>query len=148
MSEPRIPDEVVLRHTCHCKAAAEPAAPGEPEEHVFTVDGRDFPYLLLGGENPDVVRFADNIYTISVAIILMRKETFAVLPFTYRTEDDGKMPFIPVIDGQDFPYICDDSGCTLTFSHKQLPTLRLTFYAHNVTTNVPIQDRRIPAVTP
>jgi hypothetical protein len=135
-----IPAEVVIRHTCHCKAAVEPPAPGEPEEHVFTVDGHDFPYLLPA-ENPEVSRVADNLYKIGVKIILFDKDTRQVLPFTYRPTGYG-VPCVPVINGRDFPFTCDDSGFQLNFSHKTLPTLQLVFFAHHVTGNIAIQDRR------
>lgn len=136
-----IPAEVVIRHTCHCEAAVEPAAPGEPEEHVFTLDGHDFPYLLPGGENPEVIRVADDLYKIGVKIVLYDTYTRQVLPFTYRPTGHG-VPCIPVIDGRDFPFTCDDSGFQLNFSHKMIPTLQLVFFARHVTGNIAIQDRR------
>lgn len=109
---------------------------------MFTVDGRDFPYLLPAGENPEVIRVADDLYKIGVTILLFDKETRQVLPFTYRPAGYGGVPCVPVIDGHDFPFTCDDSGCQLNFSHKTLPTLQLMFFARHVTGNIAIQDRR------
>lgn len=136
-----IPAEVVIRHTCHCEAAVEPAAPGEPEEHVFTVDGEDFPWPLPAERNPVVTRVADDLYRIALELLLIDNETYEYLSFGY-VGPGSRSPFIPVIGGRPFPWTCTADAFQLTFSYKQLPTLRLAFFARHVSGNLPIEDRR------
>lgn len=152
----QIPGEVLLRHTCHCDAAVEKPAPHEHDEHVFQVDGQDFPWHI-SERGPIVTHVADDLYKINVEIFLITGpadhaagKPVRALPIGYTapgmdTPPDGPgpvAPYIPLIDGQQFPWLCDDSPMQISFSHKQLPTLNLTFYARNVTGNYPIGDQR------
>ena len=130
--------DVVIRHTCHCKRAAETPADDQAEEHVFTVDGKDFPWPI-SERGPIVARLTGDLFSIDVEIMLLGKPGY--LPFSY-VGYGGAPPYIPVIAGAEFPWILTADGCQLNFSHKMVPTLKLAFLARHVTGNMPIEDKR------
>lgn len=134
--------EVVIRHTCTCEGALEHPAHGAPHEHVFTVNGEDFPwYISERGQR--VTRLADDLYSVDVEIMLLDKQLtdghHAVLPFGYPTYG---IPYVPLIGGQEFPWPLTEDGCQLNFGHKVVPTLHLAFLARSVDTNAGVDDRR------
>lgn len=137
----QIAGEVLLRHTCHCDDAVEKSAPHEHDEHVFQIDGEDFPWFL-SARGPIVKRLRDDLYTVDIEIFLLAKEdgAFHYLDFGYAPIYGT--PFLPVINGEVFPWLLDPNGWELRAGHKRLPEIRLTFYARNVTGNYPIEDSR------
>ncbi len=146
----QIAKDVVIKHRCHCKTADEQPADGEPDEHVFTVDGEEFPWFI--SERGQIVkRLADDLYSIDVEIVGISKDTVLdgerpyhrFLEFTYNTYG-GHIAYIPTIDGKEFPWLLTEAGCQINFGHKILPRLQLAFLAHNVTGNVPVDDQRVP----
>ena len=132
-----IAGEVVLRHTCRCDAALEKPADDGHEQHLFLVDGEHFPYLI-SKRGPIVTRLRDDLYTIDVELYLLDKTTMTALPFGYTGA--GSVPSIPVIDGQEFPWLLTGDDCQLNFGYKTTPTLKLKFFARTVTGNYPIVD--------
>ena len=122
--------EVVIRHICHCEGSTETPETHALTEHVFMVDGKDFPWYI-SERGPTVTRVDDELYTVDVDVILTDKETHQFLSFGY-TGPNSSVPYIPVINGSPFPWLCNDAGYTLTFGSKELPLLRVAFYAHNV----------------
>ena len=135
---------VVIRHVCHCKTAAEPPADEDKIEHVFTIDGEDFPWYI-SERGQIVTRVMDDLYVVDVEIIELCKEPgehyLYTLDFGY-TSDRCSVPNIPVIGGVEFPWLLTDDVMTLTFGHKQFPTLHLKFFAESVDANIPIDDQR------
>lgn len=108
---------------------------------VFTVDGKDFPWYI-SERGPTLTRLEDDLYTVDVDVILIDKDTHEYLPFAY-TAPDRSMPYIPVIDGSPFPWLCNGDGYTLTFGHKDVPILHLVFYAYDVDAQgVDVLDKR------
>lgn len=127
---------VIMGHEGKC-----PVGCGEHTEHSFTVDGKPFPYRLANGGIQSIVRLTDDLYVITVELLLFRPED-GWLSFSYRSPNPSAPPCLPLIDGDDFPYLLDSSGCEVKFGHKQIPTLRLGFFAHGVDGNMPVEDRR------
>lgn len=147
-----IPDEVVINHTCHCKTAGEAPADSGLEQHVFTVDGEDFPFWVTA-RGPVVTRVHDDLFTVDVEIILVCKEKVPGEFHAYHPylsvgiaapgfPHSGSAPYIPVINGDEFPWLLTADGCQLNFGHKIVPVLRLAFFARHVTTNLTVEDRR------
>jgi hypothetical protein len=133
---------VVIRHVCHCDSAVVEPDDDAAEEHVFTVDGEDFPWFIT--ERGQIVkRLRDDLYSIDVEIVQLDRATLATLPFDYtRTEEGCSVPSVPVIGGREFPWALTDDVMTLTFGYKVYPTLHLAFYAREVDANIPIEDLR------
>jgi hypothetical protein len=132
-----IPDRVVIMgHEGEC-----PQGCGEHTEHSFTVDGKPFPWRLANGGVKSIRRLMDDLYVITVELLLFRPED-GYLSFSYRSPHPSSPPCLPLIDGDDFPYLLDASGCELSFGHKQLPSLRLGFFARDVDGNMPVEDQR------
>lgn len=141
-----IAETVVIRHRCHCTPVAQP--PHDTViEHVFTVDGEDFPWLI-SDRGPIVTRLADDFYAVDVEILLLNKNRndkgrHEILSFGYETYDGQMVPFRPVIGGVVFPFSCTDDEITLRFTNKILPTLRLKFLARDVDAKgIEIDDQR------
>lgn len=112
--------------------------------HAFVVDGKTFPYLL-SMTGPVVIRVSDELFKISLEILLYSQDERSALSIGYAADSVGLYsPNIPIIDGKDFPWVCDDSGFKVSFSHKQIPTLTLTMYARSVVGDYPIVDVRPP----
>lgn len=132
----KIAKDVVIRHVCHCDTAVERPEGDEPQEHVFTIDGEEFPWLI-SDRGPVVRQLRDDFYTIDVEIAMVDKMTF-----DYLALGDHCPPVVPVIGGVEFPWLLTDDECHLTFGHKVIPTLRLVFIARNVDANIPIEDCR------
>lgn len=128
-----IAKRVVIRHVCHCDGAIEKPADDEAQEHVFTVDGEEFPWFI-SQRGQIVKRLFDDLYSVDVEIIQIDKETMKTLPFGWQD--------FPIIGGREFPWLLTDDVMTLTFGHKVFPTLRLAFLAHEVDANIPIEDLR------
>ena len=63
-------------------------------------------------------------------------------PICGEEEWEGSAPHIPVIGGEPFPWLCTDDEMVLRFSHKQIPTLALKFFARNVITSLHVDDLR------
>lgn len=126
----RIAGEVVYRHVCHCENASEVPAEGEPDVHEFTVDGTEFPWYITE-RGAIITQFRDDLFLIDVEIMLVDTDTKEYLSFGYAAPA-ASTPYIPVIDGQEFPWLCNDDPMVLTFGHKVHPTLALKFFAHNV----------------
>lgn len=141
-----IAGRVVIRHTCHCATAVE-RTDGDVE-HVFAVDGEDFPWLI-SDSGPTVSRVADDLYIVAVELLLIvAPPDYRVLDFAYTCEPESyvggrcSVPFVPVIDGVEFPWLLTDDGCRLKFGHKMLPELTVAFFAHHVDANIPVVDVR------
>lgn len=140
----QIPNDVVLIHTCRCSNAPEQPADDEPDKHVFTVDGTEFPWHITE-RCAIVTRLTDDLYSIDVEIVLLDKGNIRrTLPFGYSPLEN--IPYIPVIDGRAFPWLLTADGCQLSFGHKIVPTLRLAFLARSVSTNLAVDDQR-PAMS-
>lgn len=135
---PHIPDEVLIRHTCHCDTATNRPHDDEPEIHRFEVDGEPFPWYI-SEKGPQVTRLADDFWRIDIEILgLARIVTEAMLPIG----SSGRMGEIPVIGGIAFPWLMTEEGWSMTAGHKQIPTVTLGFLARNVDTNTPVTDLR------
>jgi hypothetical protein len=136
-----IPAEVVLRHTCHCDAAVEKPAPHQHDEHVFQVDGDDFPWPL-SERGPIVTRLKDDLFAVDVEIYLLGKKDgkYEYLEFGYFPTN--MTPFLPLINGRIFPWLLDANGWELKAGHKRLPQINLTFFTRNITGNYPVDDQR------
>jgi hypothetical protein len=132
---------VVIRHTCRCDGAVEKTDDDAATEHVFTVDGEDFPWYI-SERGPIVKRLRDDLYSIDVEIYELSKSDKECLSFEYRRDDACSVPYIPVIGGKDFPWLLTADEMTLTFGHKILPMLHLAFFAHEVDANIPVEDCR------
>jgi hypothetical protein len=138
-----IAETVVIRHICHCKTATEHPGHDEVTEHMFTVDDQEFPWYI-SERGPIVARLTDDLYTIDVELLLLDRETKTYLPFSYTSRGVGSVPYVPVIDGQEFPWTCTADEFVLRFSHKQIPSLRLKFYARNVDAKgIAVDDKRL-----
>jgi len=61
---PHIADRVEIRHECDCPSATVRPRGGHPE-HVFTVDGVDFPWYITES-GPSIARVFDDLYEITV----------------------------------------------------------------------------------
>jgi hypothetical protein len=135
----KIAQRVVIRHTCNCKyAIAKPVY--EAEQHVFTVDGEDFPWYIT--ERGQIVkRIRDDLYLIDIEIIGLDKKTVHTIAIEYLIED-SPAPCIPVIGGREFPWLLSEHPMTLTFGHKMFPILHLAFFAREVDANIEVQDLR------
>jgi hypothetical protein len=139
-----IAETVVIRHRCHCTPVAESPEDGTIE-HVFTVNGEDFPWYI-SERGPMVARLADDWYTVDVEILLLDKNPNSegkreTLGFRYWPT--WHVPYIPVIGGREFPWTCTDDEITLRFSHKMIPTLALKFFARSVDAKgIEIEDKR------
>jgi hypothetical protein len=73
---PTIPDRVVFTHRCHCPGATEP--PGEAGvEHVFTIDGAEFPWYIAES-GLKVTRLADDFYAIDLTVFANHVECVGV----------------------------------------------------------------------
>jgi hypothetical protein len=134
-----LPDEVVIRHVCHCETATVAPNDDEDTEHVFTVDGQDFPWVI-SQRGPIVKRIRDDLYSVEVEIIGFtsgEKHEAVIL-----SVDTTTFPYTPIIGGKPFPWLMAEDDCVLTFSHKRLASLKLAFYTRNVTANIPIEDVR------
>lgn len=141
-----IADTVVIRHICHCDGAIEHPGHDEVTEHVFTVDGEDFPWYV-SQRGPIVTQLGDDWYTVDVEIFLLDKGTKESLEFSYwprsLSQGGSSVPYIPVIGGRNFPWTCTDDEITLRFNHKMIPTLHLKFFARSVDAKgIEIEDRR------
>lgn len=67
MAERELARLVVVHHRCGCASATEP--PGEHGvEHVFTIDGVEFPWAI-SEHGPRVYRVCENLYQIDVTIL-------------------------------------------------------------------------------
>lgn len=110
--------------------------------YAFVVDGNAFPYLL-SESGPVVTRVSDGLFTIGLKILLFRMDTMKTLPISC-VAHHSSVPNVPVIDGEEFPWLCDDSGFKVSFSHKEIPSLTLTMYARNVIGNYLVTDTRPP----
>jgi hypothetical protein len=137
----KIAKTVVIRHVCHCDGAVEKPDCDEAKEHVFDVDGKEFPWFI--SERGQIVkRLADDLYSVDVEILEIDKDTMKTLPFEYLLDGTNMVPGIPVIGGREFPWLITEDVMTLTFGYKVYPTLRLAFLAHEVDANIPIEDCR------
>lgn len=132
----KIAKDVVIHHVCHCDTAVEHPEHDDPQEHVFTVDGEDFPWLI-SERGPVVKRLHDDLYSVDVEIVLVDKATFDYVPFV-----NDWIPVIPIIGGVEFPWLLTEDECHLTFGRKVVPKLRLAFIARHVGANIPIEDCR------
>lgn len=110
-------------------------------KYVFDVDGADFPWYI-DERGPRVAQVADDLFVVDVQILLVDKETMGYLPFTYEIPEHRGAPYIPLIDGKSFPWLCTDDDMILLFSHKNVPTLSLKFFAHKVTGSLWVDDQR------
>jgi hypothetical protein len=148
----KIAKTVVIRHVCHCDGAVEKPDCDEAKEHVFDVDGKEFPWFI-SERGPIVKRLADDLYSVDVEIMLVSKEKRDAdgntsrphhwyLDFGYATYGGSSVPYIPVINGFEFPWLLIEDGCELRFGHKIVPALHLAFLAHEVDANIPIEDLR------
>jgi hypothetical protein len=150
----RIPGEVVIRHVCArdmCRHAPERPADGDDDEHTFTVDGEDFPWLLTE-RGPTVSRLRDDLFVVDVEIILLTKDRGEtrtgegaycdLLSFSWVADAGTIAPAIPIIGGVEFPWLLTMDERVLTFGHTMLPKLALRFFAKNVIGNSPVEDLR------
>jgi hypothetical protein len=150
--DPHLARNVVIRHVCHCvelarqareegKSLCEPSG-HKPDEHVFTVDGEDFPWYI-SERGPLVTRLCDDLYTVDVELFGIDRETMKSLDFSYSDEGRSSVPFVPVIGGRKFPWTLAADEVVLRFGHKILPTLQLKFLALNVDAEgIEIDDQR------
>lgn len=116
------------------------------DPYSFMVDGDEFPWWL-SQRGPLVERVSDGLYTVDVEICLLDKnEHPGVFPHPYLAfgylAHASSVPNIPLIAGEEFPWLLTGDGWTLTCGHKQMPKLRVSFYALNVSGDVEIADRR------
>ena len=71
-----MPELAVIKHRCECADAIAP--PGEHGvEHVFTLDGVEFPWCI-SEEGPRVVRMCEGLYAINVTILVRDVEVDGV----------------------------------------------------------------------
>jgi len=140
-----IADTVVIRHICKCKDSALHPGHDEVTEHRFDVDGEDFPWYI-NERGPLVTRVLDDLYVIDLGILLLDKESKKTLKFSYwptRVEDGSSVPFVPVLGDVKFPWTCTDDEMFLRFSHKQIPTVHLRFFARDVDAKgIEVDDQR------
>jgi hypothetical protein len=123
----------------------------EPADHKFEVDGAEFPWYI-SERGPIITRVSDDLFVVDVEIVQMHRGNQQYLSFEYRsgyfgnydgdTTWSGPPPFVPVIGGEPFPWLCTEDEMVLRFSHKQIPTLALKFYARNVSSSARIRDSR------
>jgi hypothetical protein len=75
-TKPHLAELVEIAHRCDCKTAVE--APGQDGvEHVFRVDGADFPWHISEG-GPVVTRLGDDLYTVAVEFYARRVDAVGV----------------------------------------------------------------------
>lgn len=69
--------EVVIRHVCNCKTANEHPPGGADVEHIFTVNGEDFPWPI-SERGPIVTKLDDNLFTVGVEIFARKVDAVGI----------------------------------------------------------------------
>jgi hypothetical protein len=68
---------VTVHHICHCDAATEHPTDGEDVEHLFTIDGVEFPWHI-SDTGPVIVRLINDLYKVTVEIYAEHVEAVGI----------------------------------------------------------------------
>lgn len=68
---------IKIRHRCHCATAAEPPGDDGIIEHVFEIDGQEFPWYITE-DGPEIVKLGEGLYAVSITLVCQAVDVIGI----------------------------------------------------------------------